>query len=374
MSKRPIITAIFVALTIISSMGVVDGQHMQVSLFGANIQAVSGILLKHAVRIEPKVYLSDATAALSESDDSYIGKIGQWSYCDYTLPEAPTYSVEMISAEVDENIQAGQVFMGTMTFKNTGNTRLFSSKSECENVPVFNVGTQMATDRASIFGLSSVAMSGWTSSNRIKMSNEYVDPEQDFTVIFQSIAPEGDNIYKEYFQPVVENISWIGAPFAVDITVGSPSEEMVKNMSFVKDPITIAASDLVGKQKSLNIDLSDQSMSVKMGDITIWRFLISSGAYATPTPTGTFPIISKQELRIGGAWPHYRMPYFMMWRKDGYGIHALPYLATDGGTFWNEARDHIGKPVSHGCIRSLPEDATIMYAFADIGTPVIIQP
>ena len=206
------------------------------------------------------------------------------------------------------------------------------------------------------------------------MSNEYVDPEQDFTVIFQSIAPEGDNIYKEYFQPVVENISWIGAPFAVDITVGSPSEEMVKNMSFVKDPITIAASDLVGKQKSLNIDLSDQSMSVKMGDITIWRFLISSGAYATPTPTGTFPIISKQELRIGGAWPHYRMPYFMMWRKDGYGIHALPYLATDGGTFWNEARDHIGKPVSHGCIRSLPEDATIMYAFADIGTPVIIQP
>ena len=163
MSKRPIITAIFVALTIISSMGVVDGQHMQVSLFGANIKAVSGILLKHAVRIEPKVYLSDATAALSESDDSYIGKIGQWSYCDYTLPEAPTYSVEMISAEVDENIQAGQVFMGTMTFKNTGNTRLFSSKSECENVPVFNVGTQMATDRASIFGLSSVAMSGWTS-------------------------------------------------------------------------------------------------------------------------------------------------------------------------------------------------------------------
>lgn len=374
MSKRPIITAIFAALTLASTMAGVDTQHMQVSLFGADIQAASGIILSHGVRVDPKVFLSDASTALSRSDSSYVGKIGQWSYCDYTLPDAPTYSVELVSSEVDENIVPGQVFMSTMTFKNTGNTRLFSSKSECENVPVFNVGTQNVTDRASIFGASSVAMSGWTSSNRIKMSTEYADPEQDFTVIFQSIAPEGDNIYREYFQPVVEDVSWIGSAFPLDIKVGTPTEEMTKNMSFVKDAITIAASDLIGKEKSFNIDLSEQMMSVKIGDITIWKFLISSGAYDHPTPTGNFNISIKQELRIGGAWPHYRMPYFMMWRSDGYGIHALPYLATDGGTFWNEARDHIGKPVSHGCIRSLPEDATIMYAFADIGTAVNIQP
>lgn len=373
MSKRPIITAIFAALTLMTSMGVVDSQHMQVSLFGADIQPVSGIVFTHGVRIDPKIYLADSATAISLGEDSYVGKIGQWSYCDYTMPETPTYDVELISSDVDENIQAGQVFVSTMTFKNKGNTRLFSSKSGCENVPIFNVGTQNTTDRSSIFGAGSTAMSGWTSANRIKMFNEYVDPEQDFTVVFQSIAPEGDNIYKEYFQPVVENVSWLSEPFALDITVGTPTEEMVKDMSFVKEPITIAASDLVGKAKSLNIDISEQTMRVKFGDIVIWKMLISSGISGKDTPTGTYSVLTKQELRIGGASPHYRMPYFMLWRKDGYGIHALPYLASDGGTFWNEAREHIGRPVSHGCIRSLPEDATIVYSFADIGTPIIIQ-
>ena len=114
-------------------------------------------------------------------------------------------------------------------------------------------------------------------------------------------------------------------------------------------------------------------MTVMFGDIGVWKMLISSVGIGHSTPTGNYSIMSKQELRFGGASPHYRMPYFMMWRKDGYGIHALPYLASDGGTFWNEARDHIGKPVSHGCIRSLPEDAAILYEFADIGTPVNVQ-
>ncbi len=373
MSKKPILTAIFAALTFITSMGIFDSQHLQVSLFGADIQPVSGIVFRHGVRIDPKVYLANSVDALSQSEDSYVGKIGQWSYCDYTLPEAPIYNVEMVASDVDQNIQAGQVFVATMTFKNTGNTRLFSSASMCENVPTLSIGTQGTTDRSSIFGSNSVAISGWTSANRIKMMNDYADPNQDFTVVFQSIAPEGDNIYKEYFQPVVENVSWLAEPFALDITVGSPSEEMVKDMSYVKEPITVAASDLIGKEKSFNIDISEQTMSVKFGDTTVWKMLISSGGSGYATPTGNYSILSKQELRIGGTSPHYRMPYFMMWRKDGYGIHALPYLANDGGTFWNEAREHIGTPVSHGCIRSLPEDATILYSFADIGTPVNIQ-
>ena len=79
-------------------------------------------------------------------------------------------------------------------------------------------------------------------------------------------------------------------------------------------------------------------------------------------------------MRIGAKPPHYVMPKFMMFRQGGYGIHALPSLSRKGGdVFWTEARSHIGRPVSHGCIRVLPEDANFVYDFAEVGTPVDVQ-
>lgn len=375
MSKRPVITALLAAITFVATMGFVNSEHVQVNLFGKALEPVSGIILAHGVRVDPAVYEKDPVGAIAMGEATFVGKLGRWSYCDYNLPENPEYKVELIATDIDENIQAGQVFRVSMTFKNTGNARLFSSKSDCSNgMPIFNVGTANSQDRQSVFGSSSTAMSGWTSPTRIKMQNDYIDPEQDFTVMFQSIAPEGDNIYKEWFQPVVENVAWISVPFGVEIIVGKPSEGMIDNMSYVKDAISIAASSLEGKERIVDIDLSEQKMRAVFGDIAVWTMPISSGQPVKyPTPTGSFKISSKQELRIGGEYPHYRMPYFMMWRKDGYGIHSLPYLANDGGTFWTEAREHIGKPVSHGCVRVLPEDASVIYAFSSIGTQVIVH-
>ena len=99
----------------------------------------------------------------------------------------------------------------------------------------------------------------------------------------------------------------------------------------------------------------------------------STGAYDTPTPRGNYKILNKQELRIGGAAPHYRMPFWQGWRTDGYGIHGLPYLgANDGGWFWKEAENHIGIPVSHGCIRTPDRDAETLHGFTVIGTPMFI--
>jgi len=67
------------------------------------------------------------------------------------------------------------------------------------------------------------------------------------------------------------------------------------------------------------------------------------------------------------------MPKWMMFRKGGYGIHALPSLANDRGVFWREALSHIGSPRSHGCIRLLPKDAEFAYNFADVGTTVTVH-
>jgi hypothetical protein len=371
MSKRPILTLLLASITFTISLGYgfLNNEHLQTSLFNKDIQPISTMLLTRLERIDPEAYSVD----ISKLDDSVVlGKYGEWSFCDYEVPTDATYDVELLEVSVDEDIAAGDVFMVDMQFKNTGTARLFNARSGCYDMPKLNVGTAYTMDRASIFGVGSNAISGWIGSGRIKMSENYADPDETFHVAFQSMAPEGDNVYKEFFQPVVEGIAWLDSPFGVEIKVGSPSESMISNIEFVTT-ISMDAASLEGLTRNLEIDLSEQKMYAKFGDIKVWEMKISSGASDTPTPAGNYSILSKQELRIGGKSPHYRMPYFMMWRADGYGIHALPYLGTDGGAFWSEALDHIGRPVSHGCIRTLPEDAVVLYNFSSIGTSLAVH-
>lgn len=364
MSRRPILTLLLATLAFISSFGI-NGK-LQASLFNRNAAPISGVILPKHERVNPEAY---DLSTLSE--DAVLGKYGEWTYCDYTLPENPEYNVSVESVTVDQEIAAGDVFMVDILLKNNGNTRLFSSRSGCYGMPKLNLGTANSQDRISVLGNSKNAISGWLSPVRVKMAETHVEPGETFHFAFQSTAPEKDNIYKEYFQPVVEEVAWISEPFEVDIKVGNPDETLQKNIAFVKGE-SIDAASLSG-EKSINVDLSDQTMTMKIGEAEIWTIKVSTGAYDTPTPKGTYKVLSKQELRIGGKAPHYRMPYFMMWRADGYGIHALPYLANDGGAFWSEARDHIGIPVSHGCIRVLPEDAVVLYEFADLGTTLNVQ-
>lgn len=351
--QRPILTAVFAGFTFLATMsvGLLHGGHLAASLFSES----------------DTVELATEMETVTEGD-----KEGEWTYCDYTVPEAPQYNVELETVTVSEAIVPGSVFMVDMTFTNTGDTRLFSRESDCDGMPVLNVGTQKSQDRDSVFAVGAQDVSGWVGNNRVEMSDDYADPGASFHVIFESIAPEGTDVYREYFQPVVEGISWVGEIFAVDISVGDVTEEMLSNVHFVQNE-SMSVAALSGLERSLVIDLSEQNMYARIGETAVWTMRISSGAYDTPTPVGTYEVLTKQELRIGSASPHYRMPYFQLWDYRGYGIHALPYLATDGGVFWTEALSHIGIPVSHGCIRTLPDDAVELYNFTDIGTPVYVQ-
>jgi len=356
MSGRPLTTIFLASLTFVVTLlvGILSHEAIKTSILSAPEAPLTGIKLE-----------------LAKTEDETDGKYGEWTYCDYTLPETAQYNAEFQSAKVDENIAPGGVFTVDMTLKNTGNTRLYSADSGCPNAPVLNIGTQKSQDRESVFGSGESAMAGWKGPTRIKMSENYVESGEEFHVIFQSLAPEGHNVYREFFQPVVEGEAWVGSIFNVDIAVGSPSDQMKSNITYVKEE-TMNAAELEGLEKKVEISLSEQEMYVKFGDKTVWELQISSGAWDTPTPRGNYKILSKQDLRIGGKAPHYRMPYFQMWDSRGYGLHALPYLANDGGTFWTEALTHIGVPVSHGCIRMLPDDAILLYSFTDIGTPVTI--
>lgn len=367
--RRPILTVFYASLTFTVTLlvGILSNQHVQASLFNKPITALSGVYIDAHTRIDPEAYSMDEL-----DENAVLGKYGEWSFCQYELPETPEYAVTLNQVTTEENIQPGTVFSVSMEFTNDSNTRLFSQDAKCYGMPTLNVGTQKSQDRLSVLGGADTAVTGWAGANRIVMSEDYVEPGDTFHVDFQSIAPSGDNIYREFFQPVIEGQAWIGETFGVDINVGNPTDSMKDNIAYVSE-MSLDAAQLEGLERNLEISLADQMMYAKFGDLAVWKMQISSGAWDTPTPKGNYKILTKQELRIGQAYPHYRMPYFQLWDWRGYGIHALPYLANDGGTFWSEALSHIGTPVSHGCIRTLPEDAETVYQFTSIGTKLWVH-
>ncbi len=131
----------------------------------------------------------------------------------------------------------------------------------------------------------------------------------------------------------------------------------------------------MGNPNAIHIDLSDQKATLIQNGSIIAKYPVSSGAWETPTPKGKFQVYRKQELRISNLDVPYRMPYYMAFTPtESHGLHALPYLGNiaTNSDYWHEALDHIGRPVSHGCVRFLPEDAEAVFEWAEVGTPVII--
>ena len=128
--------------------------------------------------------------------------------------------------------------------------------------------------------------------------------------------------------------------------------------------------------KSIRIYLGiQQAFLIEKGQV-VKTYRISSGKDSTPTPDGVFRIYKKQDLRISKQEVPYRMPNYMAFTSNNaFGLHGLPYLGgvAEDSAYWKEARTHIGVPVSHGCIRFLPEEAAEIYRWADVGMPVYIQ-
>lgn len=118
--------------------------------------------------------------------------------------------------------------------------------------------------------------------------------------------------------------------------------------------------------KKIEIDTRKQELSYFLGNVKLDSFPVSTGKPSMPTPKGAFKISSKYPKawsKTYGLW----MPYWMSFKR-GYGIHELPYWP--GG--YREGADHLGKPVSHGCIRLGVGPAKILYEWAEIGTAVKI--
>ena len=129
------------------------------------------------------------------------------------------------------------------------------------------------------------------------------------------------------------------------------------------DPLN-ASTTLLSKR--IEINTGAQQLNYFLGGVRLGTFIVSSGKAAMPTPKGHFNIANKSPK----AWSSYGlwMPYWMALSGSRAGIHELPIWPSG----YREGAEHLGIPVSHGCVRLGIGPAQFLYDWTPVGTPVFI--
>lgn len=119
--------------------------------------------------------------------------------------------------------------------------------------------------------------------------------------------------------------------------------------------------------KYIDVDINQQALVMYKDGKVFAAFEISSGKKGYATPKGEFRVLSKQENHWSAQY-HLWMPYSLNF-SGGYFIHELPYWPSG----YREGEDHLGRPVSHGCIRLGIGAAKEVYDYSEVGTMVYIH-
>lgn len=294
--------------------------------------------------------------------------------CDFNYPEIESNTASLVAIRRQLKVNTGETFRVKVFLQNTGTNPWFSTQSICGGAKM-SLGTTREHDHDSIFYQKDAP--GWESANRIGMDQLRVDPGQIASFTFWAKAGTSPDVYKEYFSPTLKDIQWLDDTLiSLDVIIGETGDtagDVRQKIAYSRSSGSVSNLDLHGP-KTIKVNLSEQKIYAYLGDTDVRDFRVSTGKPSTPTPTGKYDIFLKQDVRVGFQPPHYIMPKYMMFQSSGYGFHALPSLSRGGGdAFWTEAREHIGIPVSHGCIRLLPEDADWLFDFSDLGTKVEIS-
>lgn len=118
-----------------------------------------------------------------------------------------------------------------------------------------------------------------------------------------------------------------------------------------------------GKEKWVEVDLSEQKLRAWEGDQLFLESPISSGKWA-PTPKGEYRIwikfhYAKMEGGQKGTGTYYYLPNvpYIMYFNKGFGLH---------GTYWH---NNFGQPMSHGCVNLPTPVAEKLYYWTTPGVP-----
>jgi len=133
---------------------------------------------------------------------------------------------------------------------------------------------------------------------------------------------------------------------------------------------SIGALPSYSGSKYILVDISEQHMYVYENDQLIYSFVASTGIN-NATRTGLFHVQSKVPNAYGATWNIWMPKWLGIYWAGSLenGIHALPILP-NGAELW---AGYLGRPVSYGCVVLGSYEASLLYDWAEIGTPVEIR-
>jgi len=122
-------------------------------------------------------------------------------------------------------------------------------------------------------------------------------------------------------------------------------------------------------KKHIIVDRLKQELHAYDDTELFMEIKISTGLELTPTPAGTFTIFKKTPSRyMQGPLPGFNdyydlpgVPWNLYFTQGGAVIH---------GAYWH---DSFGLKYSHGCVNLSPEDAKLLYEWAELGTKVMVK-
>jgi len=144
------------------------------------------------------------------------------------------------------------------------------------------------------------------------------------------------------------------------VVVPDPAPNAVVSNEVIEAKIT--------EGKYIDINLSKQNLSMFENGVRLGTYKVSSGKRGMATPTGTFKVLSKSGRAYSKKYNLY-MPYWMQFTGAGHGIHELPEWKSG----YKEGANHLGIPVSHGCVRLGIGPAKAVYDWSGVGTPIVIH-
>jgi hypothetical protein len=182
----------------------------------------------------------------------------------------------------------------------------------------------------------------WQKAQEIAATNPYLDSD-------------GDGLTDEF--------EWI---FGTDLNNSDSDGDGHSDFIEIDNAYDPLSSSTQKFPQKIEIDLKNQRLFYLVNGVRWREFMVSSGKPSMPTPTGNFQIRNKAKLAWSKNYGLY-MPYWLG-IVGGIGIHQLPYWPNG----YREGADHLGQPVSHGCIRLGIIPAAYLFERVEVGTPVEI--
>jgi len=157
-------------------------------------------------------------------------------------------------------------------------------------------------------------------------------------------------------------------PDGVEAKTGLAEVSAPKPPAPISSPPAAVSTAARVVEKWIDIDLSEQRLRAYEGRRVVFSTKVSTGTRRYPTVQGRFQIYAKvpsQTMRGGSRLrgDYYYLPRVpnVMYFFRGYSLH---------GTYWH---NNFGRPMSHGCVNLPLADAKWLFAWAPLGTTVVVH-